>query len=414
MQASSFHGPSNLRRREPSVSRYRDIFVLNEHHDCASLTPELLATTGVAQGAFVGHLIHELRNLLAPMGNAVQLIRMRAAEDARLLPVTAMLDRQIGSLTKMLEKLAAADHLLRSDTTLACVPVDLRGVVTDAVEASRAAIERGSRHLYLNLPTTAMAVVGSAPHLTVVVRDLLDNAIRFTRDDGHLWIELDTADNGVRLRVRDDGRGILPVRLAQLFTPRFSSHVPGPEARDGLGLSLATAARVMALHGGRIEARSAGPGAGSEFTLWLPKHPAEAWATNAPRNNLPASVTLRPRRVLVVDDNDAMQDSLTQMLEELGQEVRSARDGEEALSVATEWEPDLLLLDINLPKLNGYRVAQALRKQFTPAGMSIVMMTGADLIDTVRRGAMAVGADRCIDKLQAGALLRELLGKGRS
>ena len=386
----------------------RDMSVPNDDRDATLLSPDMLATTGLAQGAFVGHLVHEMRNLLAPMGNVAQLIRMRATEDPRLLPATAMLDRQIDSLGRLLDKLAAADHLLRADTTLARVTLDLRQLVADAVDHCRESFERRSQLLHLSLPDTPVAVDAHAPHLAAVVRDLLDNASRYTRDHGHVWVALDVPDSGARLRVRDDGRGIAPERLAQLFTPRFVTPVRGPEDRRGLGLSLATAARVMALHGGRIDVHSAGPGAGSEFTLWLPARPAEALTTCAPRIRQ-RSAAERPKRVLVVDDSEAMQESLTQMLEELGQDVRSARDGAEAIGVATAWEPDLVLLDINLPTLNGYRVAQALRLQFPAARMTIVMMTGDDLIDIVRRGAAQVGVDRCIDKLQAGVLLPELL-----
>lgn len=118
---------------------------------------------------------------------------------------------------------------------------------------------------------------------------------------------------------------------------------------------------------------------------------------------------LAVRRVLVVDDNDAMRESLTGLLAELGQQVRSARDGEEALRIARDWRPDLVLLDINLPKLNGYRVARELRSEFGPAAMSMVMMTGDYPVEAVRRGAAAAGVARCIDKMQAGTLLHELL-----
>jgi CheY-like chemotaxis protein len=113
--------------------------------------------------------------------------------------------------------------------------------------------------------------------------------------------------------------------------------------------------------------------------------------------------------VLIVDDNDAMQNSLTNLLEELGQQVRSARDGEEALRIARDWQPDLVLLDINLPKLNGYRVARELRAQFPPARMAMVMMSGEDPVDALRRGAADAGVDRYVDKIHAGSLIRELL-----
>lgn len=374
-----------------------------------TLAGEALSSTGLAQGVFVGHLVHELRNLLAPMGNVAQLIRMRATEDARLTPATAMLERQIGSLGRLLEKLAAADHLLRPDTTLTLARLDLRQLVADTVGAGREDIERRGRHLELRLPDTPLVIEGDAPHLGAVIRDVLDNAARYTRDGGRILVALDVHDGLARVRVRDDGCGIDPARLPHVFTPRCLSPV-GPSAdRGGLGLSLATAARVLALHGGSIEAASAGSGTGSEFTLRIPLqvHAAPRVEPHVEASAVvPAAST---RRVLVVDDSEAMQDSLRNILEELGQDVRSARDGEEAVRIARDWQPQLVLLDINLPKMNGYRVAQSLRGQFPPAHMALVMMAGDELVDAVRRGAAEVGVDRCIDKMEAGAMIPTLL-----
>lgn len=374
-----------------------------------SVASDTLASTGVAQGAFIGHLVHELRNLLAPMGNVAQLIRMRSAEDTRLAPATAMLERQIGSVGRLLEKLAAADHLLREDTTLQRTPVDLRLLLDEALASTREALERRPRHLQVNLPETPVMVAGSAPHLDGVLRDVLDNATRYTRDDGHIRVTLDVQGGQARVRVSDDGCGIAPDRLPHVFTPRCLSPVGPPADRGGLGLSLATAARVLALHDGRIECQSAGPGAGSEFTLYLPLYVHDAAAREPTDGAQAESASLAARRVLVVDDSEAMQDSLTNLLEELGQQVRSARDGEEAVRIAQDWRPDLVLLDINLPKMNGYRVAQALRARFPSTQLSMVMMAGDELVDAVRRGASEVGVDRCIDKMQAGLLMQELL-----
>ncbi|MGE3771828.1 MAG: ATP-binding protein [Gammaproteobacteria bacterium] len=368
-----------------------------------------LGATGVAQGVFIGHLVHELRNLLAPMGNITHLLRMRSVEDPRLAPPTAMLERQIASIGRLLEKLTAADTLLRKDTRLTLAPLDLRPLVEEVVGHAREEAGRRQRELELLVPAEPVPVAASVAQLGEVLRDVLDNAVRYTRDGGRIRVTLDTHEGMARLRVRDDGRGIAAERLAQIFTPRCLAPSVAPEDRGGLGLSLAIAARVLALHEGRIDAASEGPGAGSEFTLCLPLCTAE---TAMVRETAPGTASPTHRRVLVVDDSEAMQDSLTTMLEELGQQVRSARDGEEALRVAADWEPDLVLLDINLPKLNGFRVARALRERYPPERMSLVMMAGDGLDDAMRRGAQEAGVDRCIDKLQAGIVLRDLLAPG--
>ncbi len=335
------------------------------------------------------------------MGNVSQLLRMRSAEDARLAPATAMLDRQIANVGRLLEKLAAADHLLRPGTLLERAPLDLRQLAEDVVAAAREGLERRHRHLQLVLPAEPVTVVANAAHLAAVLRDLIDNAVRFTRDEGRIQIALDT-----RIRVRDDGRGIAEERLPHVFTPRCLAPVAPPDERCGLGLSLATAARVLALHDGRIDAASEGPGTGSEFSLRLPLSTLCTATTSAAS---PDATSLPHRRVLVVDDSDAMQDSLKTILEELGQQVRCARDGEEAVRIAQDWQPDLVLLDLNLPKMNGYRVARTLRARFTPDRMSLVMMAGDGLDDAMQRGAQEAGVDRCIDKIEAASLLREIL-----
>jgi len=374
-----------------------------------SLACEDLGTTRVAQGVFIGHLVHELRNLLAPISNIAHLLRMRCAEDARLTPPTAMLERQIGSIGRLLEKLTAADQLFRPDTRLALAPLDLRLLTEEIIGRARETLERRPRELELALATGPITVMASAAHLGEVLRDLIDNAVRYTRDAGRIRITLDSVEGRARLRIRDDGRGMTPERLAHVFTPRCLAPGTIPEDRGGLGLSLALAMRVLALHDGRLEATSEGPGTGSEFTLWLPLAAARVATTTA---TTAAAVRPPHHRVLVVDDSEAIQESLKTILEELGQQVRGARDGEEALRVAADWQPDLALLDINLPKLNGYKVARALRERFGPERLSLVMMAGDGLDDAIRRGAQDAGVDRCIDKLQAGTVLRELLGPG--
>lgn len=366
-----------------------------------------LSATAIGQGAFVPGLVHELRNLLAPMGNVVQMLRMRNAGDARAAPGIAILERQMNGIGRLLDRLSLADHLLRPDFTPRSEALELEQLVADTSDALRESGAVGERRLHVALGAPARLSGVDPTLLGAALRELLENAVRFTGEHGEIRLEADIAGGQCRIRVRDDGCGIDAARLRGMPWPSGNRPARGAGQRGGLGIGLATAARIAELHGGRLEVTSPGPGHGTSVTLLLP-HASLGEDDATPRPDCVVAAAAR-RRVLIVDDNDAMQNSLTNLLEELGQQVRSARDGEEALRIARDWQPDLVLLDINLPKLNGYRVARELRAQFPPARMAMVMMSGEDPVDALRRGAAEAGVDRYVDKMHAGSLIRELL-----
>ena len=368
-----------------------------------------LSGTAIGQGPFVSGLVHELRNLLAPMGNVVQMLRMRSAGDARAAPGIAILERQMNGIGRLLDRLSLADHLVRQEITPRSDSLDLGELLGGVADALRESTSNGERRLHVSLAADSQLCDVDATLLAAALRELLENAVHCTAEHGQIWLEAEVVDDGCRIRVRDNGRGIDPARLADLLAPGDIRPPQGSTHRGRLGLGLATAARIAELHGGRLEVASAGPGLGASFTLLLPPTALRRDTAQAAVVATAAVTTAPRRRVLIVDDNDAMQNSLTNLLEELGQQVRSARDGEEALRIARDWQPDLVLLDVNLPKLNGYRVARELRAQFAPARMAMVMMSGEDPLDALRRGAAEAGVDRYIDKMQAGALIRELL-----
>ena len=366
-----------------------------------------LPATALGQGPFVSGLVHELRNLLAPMGNVVQMLRMRSADDARVAPGIAILERQMNGIGRLLDRLSLADHLLRQDLAPRSGSLELEALLAEATDALRESCTVAERRLHVTLAADFRLSGVDPALLSAALRELLDNAVQFTGEHGQIWLEADVADGHCRIRVRDNGCGIDADRLGELLAPGGHRAARNGGRRAGLGLGLASAARIADLHGGRLEVASPGPGQGACFTLVLP-HANRREDSAAPAPLSPVVATPR-RRVLIVDDNDAMQNSLTNLLEELGQQVRSARDGEEALRIARDWQPDLVLLDINLPKLNGYRVARELRAQFPPARMAMVMMSGEDPVDALRRGAADAGVDRYVDKIHAGSLIRELL-----
>ena len=236
----------------------------SRHVSCADL-----GATGVAQGVFIGHLVHELRNLLAPMGNITHLLRMRSAEDARLTPPTCMLERQIASVGRLLEKLTAADTLLRSDTRLTLTPLDLRTIVEHSVARAREEVERRQRQLELKVPAAAVPVAVSAVHLSEVLRDLIDNAVRYTRDGGRVTVRV-AASPRPTVDVNDDGPGIPPDEREAVFQ-RF--HRLLGTGQDGSGLGLAIAQEIARLHGGAISLSDDADGVGNTFRLTLPPAP---------------------------------------------------------------------------------------------------------------------------------------------
>lgn len=349
---------------------------------------------GDTLSGLVPDLVHDLRNLLAPMKNAIELLRLRSAGDNRFTPGIAILERQFDGLGQLLERLSLAGRLLAKDARSPCTTFELAPVLEAAADAHRAAAAPQEAALELRLPATPVTCDGSAEQLGHALRVLLDEAAA-----------AGCAPCAIRLAASvDEGRLEISVRATDVGSEALPAIAQGRATtrRGGRELGLALAARIAELHGGSLD----GGGAAGAYTLRLPCRPRAALRAAAP----PAGgAGLASRRVLVVDDNDAMQDSLTGLLAELGQQVRSARDGEEALRIARDWRPDLVLLDINLPKLNGYRVARELRSEFAPAEMSMVMMTGDYPVEAVRRGAAEAGVARCIDKMQAGSLLRELL-----
>ncbi|MBI5616752.1 MAG: response regulator [Gammaproteobacteria bacterium] len=366
--------------------------------------------TAIAAGTFFGRLIHDIRDLLAPVGNAAQLVRLHAAAMPQLLPATDIMERQIGRLCRLLDTLAVADKILKDDAVLPAAPVPLAAIVADAVRSARPAIDAGRHELQIDLPPPDVCVLGSAPHLAIAVAELVENAAAHSVDASRLWIDARTAGREVLVGVRDEGVGIAPERLPGLF--ELGPESRGPRAdrvRPGLGVGLAMVRRIMALSGGSVEAASPGLGGGAVFTLRLPLVTASATDALAPVPPRPvAGSAQRPRRVLVVDDNRALQRSLVALIEELGGTATCADDGFEALGLVARWAPDVVMIDIHLPRLDGFGVARRLRGMPGPRPL-LVMMSGEEFNATLRDEARAAGIDRCVAKLETGEFLRELL-----
>jgi CheY-like chemotaxis protein len=243
-----------------------------------------------------------------------------------------------------------------------------------------------------------------------VLSTLIDNASRYSSEGADIELVVEGRDGDVQVVVRDRGEGMSAALVARVLEPTVQ-HDEGGAA--SIATSLPVAKRLIELHGGRLEAKSEGEGRGSEFVVTLPRTDADA---NAPASTVasgqPAAdveAANAPRRVLLVDDNRAVRETYADVLAELGCDVDTAADGEQAIARAIERRPSFVILDINLPKRNGYDVARALRARFTPREMTLIMISGAGLDASTVAMARAAGFDHCLDKASDLSALERLL-----
>ena len=322
---------------------------------------------------FIAMLAHELRNPLAPIRNAGGLLGRFPNEPARVAWAAGIIERQTGQLTRLVDDLLDASRITSGKLTVERVPVDLGDVVARAVEATRPFIE--SRHHKLVLEIDAPTrVLGDLVRLTQVVSNLLHNAAKFTPPYGEIRIALCRVSGEAKLSVSDNGEGIDSRMLLRAFDLFAQGNDDFARSKGGLGLGLAIVKRLAELHGGRVIAKSAGPGQGSEFTLFLPLLRTPA-IDELDTPGLVGSAT-EPLSVLVVDDNVDSTTTLRVLLEMGGHRVATANEGGEALKLAEAVRPDVALLDLGLPGMNGFELARRIRATDWGRETMLVAATG--------------------------------------
>jgi CheY-like chemotaxis protein len=277
------------------------------------------------------------------------------------------------------------------------------------VEETRPFIEAQSHQFSLTMPPEPVVLHADPTRLAQVVSNLLNNAAKYTEKGGHIWLTIERLENEVSVSVRDTGIGIDATNLSRIFE-MFSQAVPALErSQGGLGVGLALVRGLVELHGGRIEARSAGEDAGSEFIVRLPV--IQVPPKESPREPAEAHGRFRfanKHRILVVDDNRDTAESLAMILRRLGHEVQTAHDGLEAVHAEAAFRPDVVLLDIGLPKLNGYEAAKVIRRQSSNRRVAIIAVSGWGQEDD-RRRALEAGFDHHLTKPIEPAALERLL-----
>ena len=338
---------------------------------------------------FLAMLGHELRNPLAPLSNALQLLRLAQGDKEAFERTREIMERQVHQMARLIDDLLDVGRITRGRLELKKEPLDLLEPLQRAVEGSMPLIEAMGHKLEVDAPEGPIPVLADASRLAQIFTNLLNNAARYTPPGGHIWLGVKKFDSLVEVSVRDDGRGMSPENLSEVFEMFVQLNREAHEAKQGLGLGLTLVKRLAELHGGKVEAKSPGLGKGSEFVVTLPL--GEAPETRAPRTRT-APENARPERVLVVDDNFDSANTMAMLMQSFGHESRVCHDGVEALREAIDYEPDVVLLDIGLPGLSGYEVARRIRMEPWGSTALLIAVTGWGHEEDKRR-ALEAGFD---------------------
>ncbi|MBO0861115.1 MAG: PAS domain-containing protein [Chloracidobacterium sp.] len=335
---------------------------------------------------FLATLAHELRNPLAPISNAIRILTLRANDPTVVARTSEVMERQVHQINRLVEDLLEVSRIGRGKIRLDKAPVDLADVVATAVETSRPLIEAHRHTLTVSLPERPARVEADSARLAQVLSNLLNNAAKYTEDSGRIDLSVEQVHGEAVIHVRDNGIGIAPERLLTIFDMFEQIEGASGRSQGGLGIGLTVARRLVEMQGGKIEAQSAGLGKGSDFVMRLPAlaEPATKQSTD-PTDGLPAPSATYSRRVLVVDDNVDSAESLAVLLRLHGHDVRMANDGVAALEEARSFGPEVIFLDLNLPKLDGYEVAKRLLKDPATSDITLVAMTGYSQEEERRR-----------------------------
>lgn len=323
---------------------------------------------------FVATLSHELRNPLAPVRNGLHLLKATGLPAAAVATIE-MAERQVGHMVRLIDDLMDFNRIERDKLVLRLEPCDLDTELRSAIESCRPALESGRHTLTLDLPETPLRVLADRTRLSQIFGNLLQNAASYSPEGASIRVRVAMQNGEAVVDVEDDGIGIEPVRLEEVFQFFTQLQTSGPSR--GLGLGLGIARRLIEMHGGTLHAHSEGLGRGSRFTAALPLLAAAQPSSLADRAH-PESGVDRPasRRVLIVDDNRDAADSLAMVTEILGHEVRAAYDGREAVAVGASFRPQIAIVDIGLPDTTGYELAPRLRAALHPSNLILVALTG--------------------------------------
>jgi len=357
---------------------------------------------------FLATLAHELRNPLAPIRNGLQLLMMPGMQAAAVEQARSMMDRQLTHMVRLIDDLMDVSRITQGKLQLRKEHVPLAAVLESALETIRPLVERMGQELTVTLPQQPLMVDADATRLAQVFQNLLHNAVKYSDRGGHIQLNVEVQERGVVVTVKDTGIGIAADQLPRIFQMFTQLDRSLEMARGGLGIGLTLVKRLVEMHGGRVEAMSEGLGRGSEFVVRLPI----VVDSSTPQESVDeAEHSVRSSfRILVVDDNRDGADSLAEMLKMVGNDTRTAYDGQAGVDAAGEFRPDVILLDIGLPKLNGYEACRRIRNEPWGAGVVLIALTGWGQ-DEDRRRSHEAGFDRHLVKPVDPQALMKLLAR---
>jgi signal transduction histidine kinase len=360
---------------------------------------------------FLATLAHELRNPLAPIRNGLELIRLSGNNPETLDQARTMIERQVRQMVRLVDDLLDVSRISRNKLELRRECVDLAVIVRSAAETSRPLIEAAAHELHVSLPEEPVRLDADPVRLAQAFSNLLNNAAKYSEPGGHISLIAERREGEVVVRVKDTGIGIPAEKLAHIFDlfVQVDGSRDGPQG--GLGIGLTLVRRLVEMHHGTVEAHSEGTGRGCEFVIRLPVAiPPESPQLPAPDGAPGGAAAPVPRRVLVVDDNRDAADSLAEILELLGHEVATAYNGLRAVEEVQAFRPELVLLDLGMPGLDGYDAARQIRQLPECGDVMLVALTGWGQEEHRRRSREAGFNDHMVKPVDLAALERLLAG----
>ena len=355
---------------------------------------------------FLAMLAHELRNPLAPMKNVVQLLRMQPAADEHARRCTDVLDRQVSHMVRMVDDLMDVARLERGKVALRMQRVDLNRVTAAAVESCQPSAEERGRSVTLRLASEPLAVDADPVRIEQMVCNLVNNAVKFSPASAEIVIYTAAEGGNALVSVEDPGVGFEQGVAENLFKPFLQANPTLDRSAGGLGIGLTIVRRLAELHGGSVRAASDGPGRGARFVVRLPL--AQGLPRAAFRDAAPAPAHRR-RRVVVIEDNKDIRDTLRTLLTRWGHDVTTAADGRAGLDCVLESRPDVALVDVGLPEMNGYDVARTIRSRLPGDGIRLIAITGYGQPADRERARQAGFDEHLLKPVEPEVLAREVL-----